>query len=273
MIVVVWILALILLLGTAVSVGVRYRTRVDTSLLNFRRAELAAESAINFAILLQLSDDLENEPSFPLVCRMPGGELVEITVTEEVGKVDLNAASPQTLTKLFGALTGNRPAGDRIAGAILSYRSGAATSGRPGPTQPKPTAFQSILQLGSVPGVTPELFRAALPLVTVRTGRIEPAPTAAPEPLRQALGLQTNAAPPVTDAPIRNTGEITIRADVSDGGHARFIREALVSLQPANGRPFTVQEWRHADADNRSVDPDETNVNPCFPTAQPGRQG
>src|SRR5437773_29554 len=146
LIVVVWVLALILLLGTAVTVGVRYRTRVDTNLLNVRRAELAAESAINFAILLRLAK--KEAPPFPL---------------------------------------------ERVS------------------------------------GITPELFRAALPLVTVGTGRIEPDPAAASDALRQMLGLRTNATN--TTAPAQNTGDITIRADVSAGGYVRFIREALVSLR------------------------------------------
>lgn len=268
LIVVLWVLAVILLLGTAVTVGVRYRTRTDTSLLNFRRAEFAAESAINFAILLHLADGDDDAPSFPLVCRMPNGEQVAITVTQEAGKVDLNAASPQMLAKLFVALTGNRSEGDRITAAILSHRSGAAASPRPGSMQAMPTAFQSALELESVSGVTPELFRAALPLVTVRTGRIEPDPAAAPDALRRALGLPTNAPNPV--APAQDSGDITIRADVSVAGRVRFIREALVSLRPANGRPFTIREWRHADADDQLRDSDAENSGPCFPARQPG---
>jgi len=257
--VVVWVLALILLLGTAVTVGVRYRTRVDTNLLNVRRAELAAESAINFAILLRLAK--KEAPPFPLECRMPDGEQVAITVTEEAGKVDLNAASPQTLAKLFVALIGNRAQGERIAAAILSHRSGTAASPRPRSTQTKPTPFQSILELEGVSGITPELFRAALPLVTVRTGRTEPDPAAASDALRQVLGLQTNA----TTARAQGAGDITIRADVSVGGQARFIREALVSLRSANGQFFSIREWRHADADDRLRDSDAGNLSLCFP--------
>jgi general secretion pathway protein K len=258
LIVVVWLLALILLLGTAVTVGVRYRTRVDTTLLNVRRAELAAESAINFAILMQLAKN--EEPSFPLECRMPDGEQVGITVAEEAGKVDLKTGSPQTLVKLFVALIGNRAQGEQIAAVILSRRSGAAPS--PGSTQSKPSPFQSILELDGVSGVTPELFRAALPLVTVGTGRIEPDPAAAPGALRQLLGLKTNATN--TTATAQNSGDITIRADVSADGHVRFIREALVSVRAANGRSFRIREWRHADADDRLRDSDPANLGPCF---------
>jgi len=266
LIVVVWVLALILLLGTAVNVGVRYRTRVDTNLLNVRRAELAAESAINFAILLRLAKT--ETPPFPLECRMPDGEQVAITVTEEIGKVDLNAASPQTLARLFVALIGNRAQGERIAAAILSHRSGAGASPRPGSAQTKPTPFQSILELDGVSGITPELFRAALPLVTVRTGRTEPDPAAASDAVRQVLGLPAKA---TNTTRAQDAGDITIRADVSVGGHVRFIREALVSLRSANGQSFSIREWRHTDADDRLRDSDPGNLGPCFPTRQSER--
>lgn len=287
LIVVLWVLAVILLLGTAVTVGVRYRTRTDSSLLNFRKAELAAESAINFAILLQLSPSRGDEPSFPLVCRMKGGEQVELDLSEEAGKVDLNAASPQTLAKLFLALTGNQAEGERIAGAILSHRAAGETSAQ---TQgvipanraalqpatdataipPNRTAFRSVLELEGVAGVTPEIFRAAVPLVTVRSGRLEPDSAVASAALRDALGLQTNAAKAAPGAPPRDNGEITIRADVRIGEHTRFIREAQVSLRPENGRPFTIREWRHADADGAPND--RANITPqlCFTTG-PGQ--
>ncbi len=122
LVVVIWILGLILLLGTAITVGVRYRTRADSSLLDSQHVEAAAESAVNLAILLHLSKNGHEMTTFPLTCGMPGGEQVTISVTEEAGKVDLNAASPRTLLELFIGLTQDRAEGERIATAILSYR-------------------------------------------------------------------------------------------------------------------------------------------------------
>src|SRR5204863_10141669 len=119
------------------------------------------------------------------------------------------------------------------------------------------------LELERVSGITPELFRAALPLVTVGTGRIEPDPAAASDALRQMLGLRTNATN--TTAPAQNTGDITIRADVSAGGYVRFICEALVSLRSANGQSFRIREWRHADADDRLRESAPGNLSSCFP--------
>jgi len=265
LIVVIWVLGLVLLLGTAITVGVRYRTRADSGLLDSQRAEFAAESAINFAILLHLSKNGPEKTPFPLTCRMPGGEQVTISVTEEAGKVDLNAASPPTLVKLFVALTQERANGERIAAAVLSNRS-AATTGRETPViQSKPRVFQSIMELEAVEGVTPELFRAALPFVTVRSGRIEPDPAAAPEGLRDMLGLAKGVGD-ATAPRARANGEITIRADVAASTNARFIREALVSLRPEHGRTFSIREWRHGDAGEPLLA--GKDLQPCFSTVQ-----
>ena len=266
LIVVIWVLGLVLLLGTAITVGVRYRTRADSSLFDSQRAEAAAESAVNLAILLHLSKNGREKTPFPLTCGLPGGEQATISVTEEAGKVDLNAASPQTLLKLFIGLTQDRKVGERIATAILSYRSAAAAAGQAAsPNEGKPQAFQSVMELEAVEGVTSELFRAALPLVTVRSGRIEPDPAAAPDALRDTLGLPKGVTSGATAPRAQANGEITIRADVAASTNARFIREALVSLRPKNGRLFEIREWRRGDA-GRFLPAATKDLPPCFLT-------
>ena len=47
-------------------------------------------------------------------------------------------------------------------------------------------------------------------------------------------------------------GSVTIRADISASDGARFIREALVSLEGGNGRPYVIREWRRGDIDPSS---------------------
>jgi len=264
LVVVIWVLGLVLLLGTAVTVGVRYRTRTDSSLLHSQRVEAAAESAVNLAVLLHLSKNGRETTALPLTCTMPGGEQVTISVAEEAGKVDLNAASPQTVLKLFVGLAQDRTEGERITTTILSYRSAAATAQAGLPDRDKPRAFQSVMELEAVDGVSPSLFRAALPLVTVRTGRIEPDPNVAPDALRDMLGLPKSASSGVR---AQANGEITIRADVGAAAGTRFIREALISLRPGKGRLFEIREWRRGDAASR-LPAAKKDLPACFSTIQ-----
>ena len=264
LVLVIWILGLVLLLGTAVSVGVRYRTRADTSLLDSQRAEVAAESAINLALLLHFSKTGQGKTPFPLTCRMPGGEQVTLSVTDEAGKVDLNTSSAQTLVKLFVGVTRDRKLGEQIAAAILSNRPAAAAAGQPPPPQSKTRIFQSVMELEAVQGVTPELFRKALPFVTVRSGKTEPDPTAATEALRETLGLPKTPTGAASTPRAQPNGEITIRADVGASAKARFIREALVSLRQEHGRAFSIREWRHGDSGEPFLASKEPQ--PCFAT-------
>jgi general secretion pathway protein K len=252
-------LGLIALLGTAVMVGARYRSRSEASFAVSERAAAAAESAINLAILISLTPRTNGRAPFPLYCRMPGGEQVAITVSEESGKVDLNAGSAQTLTKLFVALAGDRVLGERIAAAILAFRDPRQGQPAAAAAQPQARGFRSILELDRVPGITPDLLRNALPFVTVRSGRMEPDAGRASPALRDILQLHDSG-------PAQSQGgdDITIRADATVGANGRFVREALVSPRMENGRPFVIREWRRADVDTPASIYDQSSMRPCL---------
>ncbi|QND70454.1 type II secretion system protein GspK [Tardiphaga robiniae] len=228
-----------MLLGTVLMVGARYRSRSDASLASSERAAAAAESAVHLAIMIALARRT-GAAMFPLSCTMPDGARATITMTVETGKLDLNAGSARSLTALFSGLANDRTAGERIAAGIATARDprSADAARSPGNVQ---IGFKSILELDRIPGVTPNLLRAALPLLTVRSGRTEPDPALASATMRDLLGL--------ADAPVQDlaASDITIRADVSVGKNGRFIRDALVSLRPDAGRLFAIREWRRSD--------------------------
>ena len=106
-------------------------------------------------------------------------------------------------------------------------------------------AFVTIMQLDQVADLSPRLFRAALPFVTVHSGRSELQRDAVSPGLRRLLTLPS---PPVQPQPPRNVANLTLRADILSPDGARFVREALVSFK-AGPQPFIVHEWRHADID------------------------
>src|SRR6266481_4674800 len=138
---VIWSLGLIILLGMAVIVGARYRTKVTSSYASVTAAAAAAESAINLAIRATLTTTSNQKVNFPLRCRMPGGERVTVTVEEEIGKVDLNTATPAVLARLFTALTLDQTMGTRISGRIVQFRDlGAA---RANDTNPRASSNNS----------------------------------------------------------------------------------------------------------------------------------
>ena len=278
---VIWSLGLITLLGTAVIVGSRYRSKVAASSASETAAAGAAESAINLGIVMALTASHDQDARFPVRCRMPDGAQVAVTLEQEAGKVDLNTGRPEIIARLFAALTGDPLIGSRIAGQIIAFRE---STGEPAKNIDTPvsankldltvrTGFTTITQLDEIDGVSPRLFRSALRFVTVRSGRpYDPLGEAASPALqgRQALNLDQKSVAPARDPTV--IGSLTLRADVRAIGGGRFIREALISFAE-NGRPFVIREWRHGDIDPRSpsraAQDDSISENSCFLLGQP----
>ena len=258
---VIWTLGLITLLGMAVIVGARYRTKTSSTYASVAAAEMAAESAVNLAIASALAATPGQAVSFPLRCRLPGGERATITVEEETGKIDLNAASPATLTRLFTALTGDQSKGSRIAAEIIEFRK-PKSQGAPAATAPGEARFTTVMQLDQIDGVSPRLFRAALRHVTVRSGRPEPDIEAASPATLRLLNVEPKQASAKRGLPAG--GSMTIRADISAADGTRFIREALVSLDGGNGRLFVIREWRRGDIDSSGMQRDLGAARACL---------
>jgi general secretion pathway protein K len=254
LIAVIWSLGLITLMGTAVIVGARYRTKVTSSSASVVTAELAAESAINLAIFSVLNNPSDPN-AFPLRCALPGEERASITMESESGKVDLNTASPAVLERLFTTLAHDQSAGLRIAASIAQFRNrdgerprdsaNMTKAGRLN-TPPSSLRFKTIMQLDQIKGITPALFRTASRFVTVSSGRSDPDPAAATPALREILNLKADTS---TRAPFQqNASAVTIRADISSPDGTRFIREALISFGSGDA-PFLIREWRHGNID------------------------
>ena len=257
---VIWTLGLITLLGMAVIVGARYRTKTSSNYASVTAAEMAAESAVNLAIATALAATPERAVNFPLRCRLPGGERATITVEEETGKIDLNTASPTALTRFFTALTGDQSRGMRITAQITEFRKPKA-QGTLAAT-PAEARFTTVMQLDQLDGMSPRLFRAALRHVTVRSGRPEPDMEAASPALLRLLNVEPKHTNVKRGLPLG--GSVTIRADISAGDGARFIREALVSLEGGNGRPYVIREWRRGDIDLSDLRQDQPQGRACL---------
>jgi general secretion pathway protein K len=188
---------------------------------------------------------------------MPDTTDVFIAIDNETGKVDLNTANRELLVRLFAALSRDAKVGQRIADSLMRRRPAAPSQAAP---LPSPSAgngsglgvLVSTLQLDQVAEMPPALFRAALPFVTVKSGRPDLQLDAASPRLRRLLGLleQSNAA--AAQVAAAGNPSFTIRADAATADGARFIREALVSFTGDATRPYIIHEWRHGDVDDAS---------------------
>ena len=96
------------------------------------------------------------------------GANLEIRVEDERGKISLNTITEAQLQKLFDKAGAPAPAVPDLVAAFLNFRdpgrlNGAAADAGAG-------GFVSVEQLAQVPGMTPALYAAIVPAVTVSNG-------------------------------------------------------------------------------------------------------
>ncbi|HEY5850026.1 MAG TPA: type II secretion system minor pseudopilin GspK [Lysobacter sp.] len=133
---------------------------------------------------------------------------VEVQMTDESGKVDLNQADAQLLATL---IQGVAPGGEggrmdlaqaaRLAGAIVDWRDSDPLTQPAGggedadyaaaglPYGAKDADFESVAELEQVIGFTPPLYARLEPYLTVYSGRATPDAAFAAGPVLDAMGL------------------------------------------------------------------------------------
>lgn len=130
-----------------------------------------------------------------------GGAQLEVRVTDENGKLDINQADPQTLAALIQGEGIEAADAARLAGAIVDWRDADTLSQPSGggedadyasaglPYGAKDGDFEGVAELLQVIGMTPELYARLEPNITVYSGRARPDPAVAPVAVLNALGL------------------------------------------------------------------------------------
>lgn len=213
---VIWGLSLIAVLIVSFMSGARLRLQAAYNMAGAAKAELIARAAIDNEMLSLIeaqgagprSAQQAQAQSFaaraagvgltqrtihkgePRFCEMAGAA-VAIAVEDEAGKVDLNGAPPELLKAVFIGFGLARDEADRLAKAIVVFRSASgernrdsAPDGGPGPKQ---APFQTIYELDQVPGLQGPLLRDLLPIVTIYSRRPGVDAEAAPPALFAAL--------------------------------------------------------------------------------------
>lgn len=178
------------------------------------------------------------------------GHAIELRITDEAGKVDLNQAEPALLAALLRTLAVEPSRAAVLATAIVDHRTPRDGSAADAGTRVAAARrFVVIDELQQLPGIDATLYQALRPLVTVH-GRAQPEPRVAPAPVLQALGLDAAAAVAAREAGISGvdgaqaagSGLYAIDSVVRDVRPAAAIH-ALVRLQPDAVAAYTVVRW------------------------------
>lgn len=202
------------------------------------------------------------------------GAKVSVSVFDESGKVDLNAATPDVLQNLFRLAGMPDAKALDLAKNVVDWRSFAVTPAGAGLNTsaytmagrdygPRHGPFASVEELQMVLGMDPAVYRTVAPQLTLWSGRPSPDPATA-----QALALA--ATPPgmslqQADAMVAArlatqpqpglvvsqgvTHSIRSEATLADG--TRAILRATVRMQVArNGSmPYAVLRWQEGDGE------------------------
>jgi general secretion pathway protein K len=147
------------------------------------RGEAAIRSGLELATLHLLTRSEMERPSHGEVEAVLGPTRVHVAYRAETARVDLNVAPKELIAGLFSHLGWPDAASKGFADRILGWR----TLVQPNAPNPEPAAyraaglgylprqgaFNSILELGLVLGLPPDLPARAQPYVTIYSGRAE----------------------------------------------------------------------------------------------------
>ena len=201
------------------------------------------------------------------------GAKVEVSAINEGGKVDINAATPEVLGKLFVAaglglqaaeqledqiVNWRRPGG--LAGSARAIADAYAAAGRP--YGPRNAAFQSVEELQMVLGMTPALYQQVASQVTIWSGNSTPDPNTAPPLALQSIpGLNAAQIQSLHAARLQNandpslvldngtTHSIESAATLADGTRAVLRATVRMSVQQAGMQPYQVLHWQEGGAE------------------------
>lgn len=209
-------------------------------------ARLAAESGFALA-LAELVDGPEGARHGGEARTLSHGTArLTVAISDEAGRIDLNAAPPVLLAGVFTAAGADAGLAQSMAAAIETRR--------------KTARYVHVAELRTLPGVTPDLFGASAPALTVYGGTAGIDPRVAMEPALRAIpGLdrrevesyvatraRVGAAAPVSgggyfvDSPA-SAYRIAVLAELPGGARHRLV--AIVRLTQEPRRPYVVVAW------------------------------
>jgi general secretion pathway protein K len=258
---VLWALSFLSLIA-AMLVSSTLASRRDThAVLQQARAEALSEAGLNLAILGLLEPDPSERwrlDGVPREVAFDNAQL-RITVRDEYGRIDINAADSSTLRQVFVSAGLSQSAADALSDKVLDWRdadtlrqlngaevddyrsAGTGHAPRNGP-------FQTIDELNLVMGMNETVYEKLAPLLTVYSHRSMVNPHTASSAVQKALSgnAETTAAGngllgagmSLVNWPLR------IRVDVVEDDATISRMEAVIRLTDDPNRPVLVQSYQ-----------------------------
>lgn len=282
---VMWVIAMLSVLLGSFALVARTEGLQSRHLFDTTTARYAAEAGLNLAVYgLSKSDPMQKwmADGRPYTFMFDEAE-VEISITDDAGKIDINAADAASLKNLFIGAGVDEQKADELAGAIQDWRdpddlttlNGAERADYRAvdlPYSPRNAPFETLSEIQQVFGMDYELYTRIEPAITMFSGRSNPSAAYAPlealmaipgmtqEQAQALIDLRQQVAPGLLNqggagllmpdgTPLMADGggltySIKSRATLPNG--ASTVLDATIRLGGMNsaGRPYVVLRWR-----------------------------
>lgn len=280
LILVLWVTVLLTVIASSFALSARTERVQARMVFDTTRARYLAEAGLNRAVYelrnpdpdaRWMADGRKYEMEFE------GGQ-VEIFITDETGKIDINLASTELLTGLFASLGMGEDEAMTYAERVIDWRDNDNIKGLNGaededyeaegyPYGAKDELFDTVPEIQQVMGIDYDMYRKLEPAITVYSGNGNINIAFAPEQALMALGVerdevrdfieQRNAIEGVGEM-LPSLGDVQSGGSTRGGGVAFSIRakatlsnghwaelDATIRLGgTVNGRPFRIVRWR-----------------------------
>lgn len=200
LVLVLWVLLLLTIMTGSFALMARMDRLEANVLLTGTQARLSAESAINLAVLALRDPDDETRmiADGRLYQQEIDGVLLEVSATDERGKLDINATDELTMTNMFVGHGMEPDQAELLAAAVMDWRDQDELERVNGAEEdayfaaglelgPANRPFMMPEELLQVIGMEYELFRKMEPGITVFSRAGEPDPAFAPVEALMAL--------------------------------------------------------------------------------------
>jgi general secretion pathway protein K len=240
-----WTLVLLSALAGSAIYASRFELQISRNAIEQAQGRALAEAGITWGIAKLLEHDSPDPwpiDGTPRRIRFAGAE-IDVSIQDELGKIDLNAASEQTLRALFVAAGASESEAERLTDTLADWRDADDEAHPKGAERaayeaqgyrygPRNGPLESVAELEQIAAVRSDLVRILVPATTVHTRQPFIDPSAAtnltieattsreygrPEARSGAAGRTTDAIPDLTGR------TFTVQADDKLGGPARRI--------------------------------------------------
>ena len=265
LITVLWAAMILALIVQSVLVTGRTEARLANNREALAQLGAIADAGLNIAILRLLDPRLNGQPPIdgsPFTASFAGHAL-RLAIQDEAGKIDLNTAQDELLRRLFRSVGADPESAGALKDRILDWREagiGKRLNGAKAPEYraaglaygPRNGSFATVEEVQLVLGMTPELFAAIAPALTVYSQTPLVDPSFAPAEVLRALPGMDEAAiatllqsrSSATARPAIMLGHaFTIISETAGPDALRARRSAVIRLTGRPNAPYWIYRW------------------------------